>query len=170
MTELPLGFWAYKGWHDYADEPDRASQETYELEWGDLIPDRRAQWEAVAQAVVTAAAPTTPPVEARFVPPSCAACGRPHKLVRKFNGGDPIEFWQDDCTCASGPLSGWGVWHTEDEEWIGWGATRMVIPDGPLYGHLQLRPARARISADPWDTYMRGEGHDLFTAEAQSDE
>lgn len=42
------------------------------------------------------------------------------------------------------PIGGWGVWHADDEEWIGFGATNGIaaelIPVGPDYEHLSLRP------------------------------
>lgn len=47
-------------------------------------------------------------------------------------------------------IYGWGVWHSEDEEWIGFAATNglaaELIPQGPDYEHLSLRPAVARIN------------------------
>lgn len=47
-------------------------------------------------------------------------------------------------------IHGWGVWHGEDREWIGFGATNglaaELIPDRPGYEHLSLRPVVARIA------------------------
>jgi hypothetical protein len=44
-------------------------------------------------------------------------------------------------------VHGWGVWHAEDEEWIGFGASSglaaEMVPEG--YDHLALRPVLARI-------------------------
>lgn len=51
---------------------------------------------------------------------------------------------------VSEELGGWGVWHADDEAWIGFGATNGVaaelIPEGPDYAHLSLRPVFARIT------------------------
>jgi hypothetical protein len=100
------------------------------------------------------APPSTPAPQpdARFVPPSCPACGIPCELVRKFNNGDPIEFYQETCSCEETAVYGWGVWHSEDKAWVGFGATNGVaaelIPEGPGYGHLWLRPGVAHIVAD----------------------
>jgi hypothetical protein len=49
-------------------------------------------------------------------------------------------------------IHGWGVWHSEDREWIGFAATNglaaEMVPDGPDYEHLFLRPAVAHIRRD----------------------
>lgn len=46
-------------------------------------------------------------------------------------------------------IPGWGVWHADDEEWIGWAASRKLatnlIPDSPEYEHLKIREATALI-------------------------
>lgn len=39
----------------------------------------------------------------RFIPPTCPTCGTPQTLARKFNGGDPIAFYQPDCDCDDDP-------------------------------------------------------------------
>jgi hypothetical protein len=50
---------------------------------------------------------------------------------------------------AVSDIGGYGVWHAEDEEWIGFGASSglaaELIPPGPGYEHLSLRPVYVRI-------------------------
>lgn len=67
-------------------------------------------------------------------------------------------------------VHGWGVWHDEDEEWIGFGATNGIaaelIPDGAQYAHLSLRPAVAHIAADARDEdYLTDDDLGGMTAE-----
>jgi hypothetical protein len=62
---------------------------------------------------------------------------------------DGSELADDEGGTAAGrrQLAGWGVWHADDEEWIGFGVTSglaaEMIPDD--YEHLVLRPVVVRI-------------------------
>jgi hypothetical protein len=58
---------------------------------------------------------------------------------------------------AETTIGGWGVWHTGDEEWIGFGATNglaaEMIPEG--YDHLALRPVFVQIEEADSDRCTR---------------
>lgn len=42
------------------------------------------------------------PLTYRFLRPACSTCSQSHQLARKFNGGDPIAFYQPACNCDDG--------------------------------------------------------------------
>jgi hypothetical protein len=70
---------------------------------------------------------------------------------------------------------GWGVWHSGDREWIGFGATNAIaaelIPEGPGYAHLQLRPVAATFVSEPAESAgarIRREGEEAREAVLES--
>lgn len=76
------------------------------------------------------------------------------------SAGDPRSRERRTITHSSadadqGPIHGWGVWHDEDREWIGFGVTNSIafelIPPGPLYEHLLVRRAVALIVSEEGD-------------------
>lgn len=83
--------------------------------------------------------PVGPPVRRHYRPFS--------DLVRK------VDEQPEDPKPGSAPpaeVYGWGVWHRDDEEWIGFGATNglaaELIPQGPGYEHLVLQPVVVHIT------------------------
>lgn len=68
----------------------------------------------------------------------------------------------DDTGSADGwqvvePIPGWGVWHAEDEEWIGWGATRVIAaeivpyPAAAEWLHVKRTLIAINEVPDDWD-------------------
>lgn len=63
--------------------------------------------------------------------PKCPECGTPQALRRKFNGGNPIEFWSpDNCDCMDDR-------HNRDaDEWLERLAARRLRESAGLVASL----------------------------------